>query len=359
MATIYQVFVYSPSGTRTHILSDIRGIEITHKINDVDEIILRVPALTSTPVVDSIVEIYRRLDGLEWYKEAVGFLRTFQDEFTEGGRRLVTLYCRGLLDLIHRRSILYPSVSAYTLKSGPGETVILEYVNENAGPGASAATRKRDGVTYNLTLAPDNARGTTWTGEKVWINLLDAIRDVALGSGLIFRVVQTGSAVNQFLFEVYESEELDLVFSTTYGNIAMPVYSIQRADESTVVTVLGDGEGTARRTLTVEHSSSLDSPWNDIESLTDVHAKEATLSEMQTKADGYLKGSIAEEDFSCKVVQVPTFRYGEEYHFTDTLLVQFLGRSFQRRINRVYLNIDAENAERIDIELTQVGEAGS
>lgn len=103
----------------------------------------------------------------------------------------------------------------HDVRTGPAETVMHEFVDVNAGPGAITARRAP-----GLTLAPDLGRGSVVTGRARFHVLLELLQSLALAGGdLGFRIVQVD---DELQFQVYEPTDLSasVVFSLELGNLS-------------------------------------------------------------------------------------------------------------------------------------------
>src|SRR5688572_4573384 len=162
---LYQVRVSDRSGVALAVTDQFRSISIEHRINHPSNLQLVLPEanplteylLPDDSCVDNIVEVRRAaLPSLNWYTEYLGFHRTAQEQVTEASQRIHTSFSVGLLDLIKRRTIRHYADTLGSAKGPlPADDVIKIYVDENAGPfatagGGPAPGRVTDGVTPGL-----------------------------------------------------------------------------------------------------------------------------------------------------------------------------------------------------------------
>lgn len=132
------------------------------------------------------------------------------------------------------------TTAAYDVRTGAAETVLLAYVNFNAGAAARADRR-----VAGLVLPADQARGATVTGRARFPVLLDLCASIALsGGGLGFRIVQVGQTLQ---LQVYEPQDRSdtAIFSEELGNLGDFSYA-ESWDGVNHATVGGSGEGTGR-----------------------------------------------------------------------------------------------------------------
>ncbi len=171
MSTSYRIDIKNQLGIRVASLTDWRRLEFTRRVNGIDTYVLEIDGeltdIVSLFTLDAQVEVYRQIldisPVLTLYREFEALHRTEQRTTTADGRTLFTSNGAGYVHLIDRRSILYPAESIQSSKSGAGETVIKEYVDENAGSAATFPPRLlASGATQGLTIQADGGAGTPW-----------------------------------------------------------------------------------------------------------------------------------------------------------------------------------------------------
>jgi hypothetical protein len=167
----------------------------------------------------------------------------------------------------------------YDVRTGAAETIIREYVNLNAGPGAIAARR-----VPGLTLAADGGLGSVITGRARFDNLLEFIASLALqGGDLGFVCEQLGAGL---VFAVYEPRDLtaSVIFSRELGNVKKYNHK-QDAPTANYIICGGEGEGTARTFAEAGDATSI-AKWGRIERFLDYN---------KTTDSGELSSAIAAE----------------------------------------------------------------
>lgn len=368
----YQVRIYSPTtGLLTGVLTNWRSLNLERHLNSASNMILSLEEQDPHVAlfeVDAILEVWRRLDrpNAEWYIEATLFHRTPQNDFTEDQRRIFISYSRGLNDLLHRRTILYAAKTAYTLKTGPGETVMKEFVDENVGPGASNVLRKSTGtwnpVTLGFSIADDKGLGGTWAGSRAWKNVLDVLNEISIKSGVDFSVERIGP--REFEFRTYYPQFgidhttpghlTEVMFSPELGNMINITYVKSRTEEVNAIVALGQGEDTARILWPqIDIPGVIASPWNVCEGTRDAR-NEPTLTELQTTATEALRELSAQENFSFDVLQTSARQYGvgAEYWFGDIVRAKYGDIETVRKITGVTINV-SEGKEEVHPELSE------
>ncbi|KKK68758.1 hypothetical protein LCGC14_2940850, partial [marine sediment metagenome] len=203
MSARYQVILHDQAGAQVAILTTWRTLDYVLRLNDVGNYTLELDgdlAVVDDFIVDGQVEIRRRDQeaGIDWYTDFRGFHRTEQQRTEQDGLSVFTSQGVDFKHLLARRAILYRDTSAEAAKTGPGETVMKSYVDENAGPGATAPPRLFNGVFPGLAIQADGAAGLAWDGNKPYRALLDTLREIADATDVDFDLVATGPVTFEF-----------------------------------------------------------------------------------------------------------------------------------------------------------------
>lgn len=272
----YVLYVRDSTLSRVAQIDDWQQLEMTLRFNGAGSWTLDLPPGTGAATL-------LRADG-------AGIIVTRNNEVLFSGPRRGrnrthraadnTLAVSGVDDLIWlARRLAYPvtagppySGAEYDVRTGAAETIIRQYVNLNAGPGASVARR-----VPGLTLAADGGLGSAVTGRARFDNLLELIASLALqGGDLGFRVIQSGSGL---LFSVYAPRDMtaSAVFSLELGNLQGFEYDEQAAGANYVICG-GDGEGTAR-TFAESGDATSTTHWGRIETFLD-YSKTTNVGEL-------------------------------------------------------------------------------
>lgn len=359
----YVVRLYSATtGLLVAIIDNFRFLNIERYTNSYDIVTLGLDG--NDPVcdlftLDSIIEVWRRVDriGSDWYCESTALHRTAQHELTEGKLSIFTSYSRGLLDLLRRRILAYYANTAQTLKSGPGETVIKEFVNENAGPAAGGATtRLAIGLTPGLTIEASAGLGTVWSGSRSWLNLLETIQEVGALTSVDFTIERADNTSLNLIFKTFFPQQgtdrsATLVFSPTLGNMVGPSYTLSRTEEVTRVIVLGQGQDNARASVVRQSADITDSVFNIIETSIDAR-NQTTIAGLQTAGDLHLLKSRKQASFTFNVLQIGAVQYGADYFLGDIVTAGFGVISEVRKITAVKISL-SEGRESISMEFSQ------
>jgi hypothetical protein len=247
-----------------------------------------------------------------------------------------------------------------------------EYVNENAGPGATLIPRLLEsGVTTGLSIEADAAAGAVWSGAEAFKNLLSTLQKISKAVSLDFGIVGIGAALYEFRVKTspWGSDRTNVglvhatglngagnapvVFALEFGNMINPVYSLSRSSEVTAVISEGQGLGGNRLlTLRTNAGAIAESPWNLRESSRGA-SDEYTTAQQNSGGDAYLEDNQAKEVFTFDVMQIPSCLYGREYFFGDLVTARY--KTIERQKKIIGVNITLENGrEDIELELSDV-----
>jgi len=285
-----------------------------------------------------IVEIWRTIGSLT-YCDFVGFHRGWVNTLTEDRHRLITSRGVSLNHLLQRRRILYPAVTAQTLKSGPAETVIKEFVAENLGASAGPP-RIIDGRCPWLEIEATEGRGNDWFGQAAYVNLHDTIKDIALASNIGFTIVRPEPKV--FWFQIVNSLERTHLFREDL-NTLLTFDLTEEAANVTAAVALGAEIGSTRPTVQVVDAAASISPWNLSESAVDVNLD--TYNELLSAAQTEIARGKATQDLTLKINPRTPAIYGVNYNLGDILNVDIRGRSIQQRLSAVDIQVSAGREE--------------
>lgn len=209
------------------------------------------------------------------------------------------------------------SSQAYDVRTGRASTVLRQYADVNAGPGAVAVRR-----VPMFTIGSDPLVGKTVKGNGRWNNLLTFLQGLAVAGGVGFRVLQVGSGMQ---FQVYQPTDRTgtVKFSLGLANLEGFEYESE-APEANYFYVGGQGEGAARTILERPDSSSI-ATWGRIEGEF-VDRRDTTDNTVLAQAgDEALVEGQEKATLSVTPIETPTSRYGEHYSLGDKVSVQLEG----------------------------------
>lgn len=378
MATRYQFVLKNLAGARVAIITDWRSLIYTRRVNGIGGYVLTIDGnsdLVNLFSLDGQVEIYRRdqsaTPAFDWTLDFEGFHRTEVRSTNEQGLSRYSSQGVDYTDLVARRAILFRKGTTGADKVAVGETAIKEYVNENAGPGATVAGgRLFAGVTTGLVIQADGAAGLSWTGSRPFRPLLDVIREISKAATVDFDVVGTGAATFQFnaqarpigtdrtnngidpLTGLNAAGNAPVLFSLAFGNMRQPTYALNRIAEATSVVVLGRGTEGSRVVVERTNADIADSTWNRLEVVKNAN-QEDTVAGLNAVGDAMLDKLQAAETFDFEALETVSLRYGRDYFVGDLVTAEYQGIERDKQIIAAEITM-AEGVETINLELADV-----
>lgn len=207
------------------------------------------------------------------------------------------------------------TAQATDTRTGPAETVMKGFVNDNAGPNAQTARRLT-----GLASAPDTALGTSVTRSARFDNLFQLLTEVALqGGGLGFRVVQVDTNLQ---FQVYQPVDRtqSALFSFGMGNLRDYDYLLASPDANYVI-VGGAGEGTARTFVEGGDAASITFYGERIEEFVDERSAPGT-TELTQRRDKELAEKASKTSLKVTPIDTAGLAFGRDYFLGDQVTVQ-------------------------------------
>lgn len=209
------------------------------------------------------------------------------------------------------------TVQASDVRNGIASTILGQYVNVNAGPGAVTPRR----VT-GLTIATDPLIGATVSGNGRWDNLLEFLQMLAITGAVGFRVVQVGTGLQ---FQVYAGTDRTgtAKFSIGLGTLASYEYE-STAPTGNYAYVGGTGDGTARVMAEYPDSASI-ATWGRIEANLVNASDTANTTQLQQAGTDALKQGAEQTSLTLTPLERDGLRFGIDYQLGDTVSVQIEG----------------------------------
>ena len=287
--------------------------------------------------------------GIPWHTDGAFFHRTPTWWYTaaeEGSALFFQSGGRGYLDILNRPIIFATPESPEAVKTGPAESVIKEYVSEQAGPGAG--TRARAG----LSIEADGGGGNVVRVNKPYRNLLATIQEIAKVGGGDFDLVRTGAGLFEFRwFDGQRGTDRSgtVTFNIALGNMEQPRLTQRRHNEINAVYVGGQGQGAARViVLRTDPARIADSPWNRIERWRDGR-HEADIAGLNDLGDEWVEEGRPFDDLTFIPLQTPGSTLDLHYFFGDLVTGEMLGISAVKQI-KAYTYVWSEDEQIVNIE---------
>jgi len=358
--------------------------QINREVNGIDRASFTIDGYDQKALLfglDYFVEFWRsNLEAnIAKYRESVTLHRNPLYAYDHRGQLTYTSTSVGLNDMLNRRIVYNYAGDARTSKSGAAETVMKEFVNEQAGPSATiAAGRLAEGAITGLIIEPDAATGDNWDGGRTWENLLSVLQGIGDSKDMAFWIELLDPTVPRFIFRAKEKPygsdrsstgidastgrnsagNIPVIFSADFGTAISPSYGILRDTEANVAIVLGRGnedERNVRERTLAGTSYDTDSPWNRREIA--VHAtQETTNDSLDANGDEILKTTIPQTIVDLEIVQHPSCLYGRDYFLGDIITVRVSGLEVNRTITGVNIKVESkrkQSSEIIQVTLTE------
>jgi hypothetical protein len=353
----YELFLFDHTGTRQRLLTGWNYFEFTQRIGAPWNHVLRYAFTRNSETLtfireslerDWILEAYRT-DETTGVKDLVyeGLNRTVVDQVNSAGAILVTLYGVGYTQLLTRRIVIPATGEEHSVKSGPAETIIKEFIDEQM-VNPEDPTRIMPG----LSIATDQASGDTAEYSARYTNLNTVVTRCAEQGGLDFGIVGSGTQ-GEFEFQCrtlwgedrrfgFTSDDTPpVVFDLFLNNMEIPIFSKSGGDERNVVYVGGPGQGLDREILEIQLADEVVvSPWNRQESFVDARSQDGSNG-MQTVGQAYLNKNKYLEKFTFNLRQTDGTRWLRNWNLGDLVTARYFNEEFNKKLVEVSVIISA------------------
>lgn len=338
----WTVYVRAPDMTLAGQVDDYQKLEMVQRFNDVGTWLLDVDAgIRQAPfLMLNGAGLVVTADGTVVFS---GPVKRRERDFAGDHNRLRV---SGLDDsevLTRRLASPQPATAAppynsqgYDVRTGTCSTILGQYVNVNAGPGAIGPR-----AIPGLTLAADPGLGTSITGRARWQPLPELLQGLALaGGGLGYRVLQVGTGIQFSVYAVVD-RTTSVIFSTDLGNLEAFAWS-EEAPDTNYVYVGGGGEDTARTVYEGQDSASI-GRWGRIESFRD--RRDTTVAaELAQAAIDELQKSAGQTSMAITPIDLPQMAYLTHYGLGDKVTAVMDGVPVQQVIREVKVTLDENGA---------------
>jgi hypothetical protein len=366
MAISYQIAVINPSSGQTVTIIDASAVEelrYSRILNGIGTLALVIPVAddfdwSTIFTLDSFVEVYRSpADGEPLLREET-YLTRLVHRFREDQMERFVIGARSLNDLLARR-IIDPDddpnqSGGYSTKGGPADTIMREYVREQAADLASV-DRQIPGLSVPTVTGTGNNTGARRRHD----NLLEVLQDLTRPGAMDFQIVRVdGTTLECQIARIGEDKRPGtgagvVVFNPLRGNLRNPSLVIDRADEGNFVYALGEGQGTNRVVLRVPSPFIADSPFNRREFTHDARTAEGALT-LLTEAEGALEDNSPRRELTFDLVSdQPGVRYRIDWDIGDIVQARWAMQIEDLRIVSVEITIN-EAGEQLLPEVEQL-----
>lgn len=364
----YEIRVYDHDGVLVNLISVYEYLEFSQRINDSWSHILRLNLASEDDrldffredlVRDYIFEVYRVdpvVVPIESELVYEGLHRTIVDQIKQDGSVLLTLYGTGYTQFLKRRVIVPLVTEENSVKTGPAETAIKDFVDEQA---INPTDTNR--IIPGLSNEVDSGVGDTATYSARYTNLFTAVTRLAEQGGVDFGITKD-TDVGTFELQVRELWGTDrrvgnadgnvpTIFDVTLNNMIIPILSHRGSDETNFVYIGGQGQGIDRVIRELEDTSASGvSPWNRHESFVDAR-NEADSNGLDTRGQAYLNEHRAAIELTFNVAQTLGTRWLQNWELGDIITARYAGITFTKKIVQVNVVVSAGDTGQSQIEV--------
>lgn len=369
----YQIVLKDPNGTTLAYLDNFAALEITRSVNGIGALSILMPNLdygTANTydkfLTDGRIEVWRSVAGgpMALHGDTCYFIRYKRPRLEADGSYSFLIRGEDAVSLLGRRYNLWYANDANSKFSSTAYDNALKAIfaaNFGASSGTGPSGTGRDWSAYmsaqtNLTAAPTGSK------EYAWRNVLTIMQEVALASAeagtyLAFDLIWTGTAfeyrtyINQRGIDRRWSSGNTLVISPENGTLGEAELEEDWSEEKTYILAAGYGTETGRVIGTATDSARVGiSPFGRIEHFMQTAGADSTS--LTVEANAQLRKMRPKVTFSGKLIQTDGVQYGRDYSFGDYLTAQFMGKTFNARLDTVRIQVGG-GLETIDAILRQ------
>lgn len=268
-----------------------------------------------------VVEVHRKPEQAEWYRDFVALYRQPEYTFTQAASTFVGI-CQGLLGILGWEEIAYPADIANRTRfiNQPAETIAKSTVLYNRGAGALVSNgRKADAVYPGLSIQTDEASGNNLDYFCFGKNVLEGLQEIANIGGGDFDLERTGATTTEFQWFPGQrgiDKTANVIFSIERHNMAQIAYREKRLQEATLAYVWGQGDKDNRDCVVV---TSPDYSAGNHHAITVIAAdiEKGQLDALQRRGEQKLRELRSGAEFGFRAVQQPGSEYGVDYDVGD------------------------------------------
>jgi hypothetical protein len=358
VATDYKLRFYNPAGTLTAEVNDFLDLQYSKEVNKPGYLEFRLNgdhAAIADLSLNSQVEVYRKNTAMgltAWTCDFYGLWEYQRYEYTD--REVFVGRCPGQLAMLGWRIVNWVAETSNrsSFSSAKAETVMKTLVDYNLGANATTGNgRLRAGDMTGISCAADGAAGNTVDWACCKDNLLETLQRLADVGGGDFDLVKTAAAMWEFRWytgQLGTDRTATVIFSLPRGNMASPVYIIDRTEERTVACVGGQGQGAQRATVT-RTGTDYNATTNNREMFVQAN-NVTTTAGLNTVGDMRLLETEQKKSLSFKVVQTPSCFYGVHYFLGD-LVTGYYKTSGTFKVQSVSVNVGSDGSEQVSVGL--------
>lgn len=305
------------------------------------------------------VEVWRRDTGMgvAWHCDYYGLVRTTQYTYPTSGPELYQVWAPSQLSMLGWRIVAWAAETANRSKftMAKAETIMKTLVTYNAAASATVANgRLREGAITGLTVQADGAAGNTLDYACAYANLLGSLQELARIAGGDFDLLTTGAGAWNFRWytgQLGTDRSATVAFALERGNMASPVLTDSRTDESAVCIVGGQGEGSARTTA-VRTGTNYNVTTNNIEFFRDARDR-TTSAGLNAAGDEALDSAERKREFAFDIVETPALVYNRDFYLGDLFTAKYRGVTDTVKFQGITVSVNQDGQETKQFDLVQ------
>lgn len=384
----YSIYIYNHDGLPLMFLTHWDRLEYAQRLNDPWNHSIQVRLTAADPRVeilrnlerDYFVCIFRTdLATRENVLVYEGFHATSTEQVLSNGNIFFNLYGGGYTKLLERRLVIPRYGQDTNEKTGIAESVIKSFISDCLIQPFTYFTRFMEGdnkevdtniqnkvdedrIMRGVALAEDKQRGPVVTYSANYVQLETAIKNCA---GEVMRYgVTRGGKLGEFIFDCRPVWGQDrrignadgnspVVFSLERENMLLPIFSINHRLEKNFIYVGGEGSGKERTiTTVVDNAAQVSSPWSRSEAFTSTTEPEATIEQLKTVGQQYLRKNRAKITLTFGVRQTNRSRWLKEWFLGDLVTAQYAGINFDKEIEEIAIVVTGGEAAQTEELMT-------
>ncbi|MBF4603769.1 siphovirus ReqiPepy6 Gp37-like family protein [Curtobacterium sp. VKM Ac-2884] len=248
----------------------------------------------------------------------------------------------------------------YDTRTGPAETVLLGFINANAGPGALASRR-----VAGLRIPASGGRGSTTTVKGRFGSVGAVVADAAESGGLHVDIVQDEDAAGPYLrptVRTVTDRSANVRFGTA-GSFTGAVigsdwsYTLERPTITDAV-VAGGGEG-VYRVLVEKVDADAEATWSrKVEQLVD-DSSTSDIDELGATGTDALADGANPVAVSFTITDQPDVRYRRDWRVGDRVGVNIDGLDFSDVVREVTTTVEFQEGAPTEVINAVVGSRDS
>lgn len=289
-----------------------------------------------------------------------GFNRTVTEQATTSGNIGFALYGSDYTDLIRRRISLPPEGEETADKTGPAETILKAFVDENC---VSAVDTDRNFP--GLSIEADSGLGLTATYSARYTQLFTVVSRIAEQGGIFFGIQEVLDNQGLLIPRTFELKVRQLwgidrrqgntegnqptIFDMYNANMAIPIFSQNYSDIRNAVYAGGAGQGVDR--LIQFNQDDVDvarSPWNRFEGFLNA-SQETTADGLQTRIAAELFKGVAVPTLNFTLHETEGTQWLRDWTLGDLVTARYFDRQFDKLIREVTVDVTGGAGERREV----------